>query len=428
MDIGKIRGAIFCALIVGAYYKVILPWAHFKYFGFDPEYGFWTELIFYGLILTQIVMMRPGEEVQLTFAGSPVESFWRGFGFLPNILHFTVFLGGSALFWGIVRLKSDRYTYEEPRDIHLNVSDSNTKYNVNSTLPYGAAQVSRIIGIVLEFLLVRWTRAPSEYKLSALGYSAYLVGIIAVYLNSSATLAKQKLGVAVTAVSQSVGIPVQRQLPQTVPVPQAQPSQIQPAHTPQERPATPQPMQGFVTFPVDATNRVPFSHNSTYYNLLEYRRPRIIPDQRWFSNKNIGGLGRTTDGTFYVSAGQHEQRDFLVSMHVGEKLYCAIIPKTSIAAIYAPFPPKFVINMEDEVLVGTILGESKQGIPGPSGTFWRQSMTWKMLHDSWEGRSNDLRRQGVSETEQAHGTAFLVKGPKDDAQLHPSLPTGLVCF
>lgn len=429
MNIGKIRGAILCTLIVGAYYKIILPWAHFKYFGFDPEYGFWTEVIFYGLILTQIVMTRPGERVQLTFMGEPVESVWGGFGLLPNILHITVFLGGSALFWGLVRLKSGKYTYEEPRDVHLNVSDSNTKYNVNSTLPYGAAQVSRAIGIVLEFLLVRWTRAPLEYKLSALGYSAYLVGVIMVCINSSSIVAKQKLSGATTTISKSLGLPM---APPTTPhatsTPQAQPSQRQPSYASQGQMVAPPPVPGFVTFSSDAANRVPFSHNSTYYNLLEYRRPRVIPDPRWFANKVMGGIGRTTDGIFYMQVGQYEQGDRLRSINLGGPANCVIVPRTSFAAIYATSPPKFVINMGDEVLVGVMLGAVSSGIPGPDGTFWLQSMSWKLLHDSWEGRVNEMRQQGISEVDRAHRTAFFVKGPSLGAELHPSLPTGLVCF
>lgn len=417
MNIGKIRGVIFCMFIVGVYYKIILPWVHFKHFDFYPEYGFWTEVIFYGLILTQVVMMRPGEKVQLTFAGVPVESFWRGFGFLPNILHFTVFLGGSALFWGLARLKSDKYTYEEHRDVHLNVSDSNTKYNVNSTLPHWAAQLSRIVGVILEFLFVRWTRAPQEYKLSALGYSMYAIGVIMVCLNSSAILAKQKLGVVSAAVSQGVGIPEQR--PQTVPAPQVQPDQRQPA--------APPAMQDFVTFSVDAANRVPFWYNSTYYNLLEHKRPRVIPDPRWFSKETIGGVGRTTDGIFYVQVGKYEQGDGVRSINVAGQANCVIVPKTSTAVIYATSPPKFVINMGDEVLVGLKL-RAASGIPGPDDTFWLHNMSWKLLHDSWEGRVNDMRQQGMSEVDKAHRTAFFVKGPNIDAELHPSLPTGLACF
>lgn len=428
LNIGKIGGALISGVIVATYYHYWLPYLHHQWFGFQAEYGWGTKCVLIGLIMTQIVIIQPGNIARLTFLGGELDREWRnGVAFLPNAFHSTIVLFKVALLWGLAVLRNNTYkNYEEP-PVNVDAQDVNFNYRVNVTMTPGQARRSQTFDFIWK-LFWDYRRVPEEYYVASFGYRVLAIGIIAVCLNSSAIVAKQKLGSAVTAISQSVGAPVQTQRPQTAPAPQAQHTQRQSTFAPQGQMVAPPPAPGFVTFSSDAANRVPFSHNSTYYNLLEYRRPQVIPDPRWFANKVMGGIGRTTDRIFYIQVGQYEQGDLLRSINVRGQANCVIVPKSSFAAIYATSPPKFVINMNDEVLVGVMLGAVGGGISGPDGTFWLRNMSWKMLHDSWEGRVSEMRQQEVSEVDLAHRTAFFVKGPSLDAELHPSLPTGLVCF
>lgn len=426
LDISKVSGAIISVTFISIYYNWWLPFVHRLYFGFNPEYGIGTELIFYGIILTQTLIPRPGQRVRLVFMGFVLECEWAGPGLLPNIGHFTIFVFGFPLLWGIVAIKNDTYEYPDERGVHIDVSDHRTKYNVNSSLPYWAAMSSRIIGIILELLFVRWTRAPREYKLAAFGYALYVAGIIMVCSNSLTTAAKNKLNGAVISPVTASAPREETIAPKPTPTAPSK-EENRPLVTPQQEASA--MGRRYPNLPDYAKNNVPFSHDGTLYNLMEYRRPVFIPDPRWFTPITPGPLGRMSDGvTYYTLEMDNEGRPFQI-FHTRGVTVCLIVPKGSVGAVQSATPPKFVINLQHEVQIGLQAGNPTHRERSPRDLpngFWKDETTWKVLHDMWGEHVNRLGERMMDPNQR--GLVFYVKGPAKDQVLNPALNGGLVCF
>lgn len=204
LNIGKIRGVLFSAIIVTFYYYWWLPYLHYQWFGFYPVYGLGHKFVLVGLIMTQVVVIQPGDTARLTFFGGELDREWyNGLACMPNVFHTTIVMFKFALLWGLAVLRNEKYKrYEEPT-VHVDVSDSNFKYNANVEMTYTQAQLNRGLGVLLK-LFCDYKRVPEEYYVASFGYRVLIVGVILVCLNSSLAVAQVKLNEAASAASRSI--------------------------------------------------------------------------------------------------------------------------------------------------------------------------------------------------------------------------------
>lgn len=371
--------------------------------------------------MTQIIIIQPGDTARLTFFGGELDREWyNGLACMPNVFHTTIVMFKFAILWGLAVLRNDKYKrYEEPT-VHVDVSDSNFRYNANVEMTYTQAQLNRGIGIILK-LFCDYKRVPEEYYVASFGYRVLMVGIIMVCLSSSATLMQKKLAET------------------TLTVPQIS----QPAITPPPTGATGEPKREIQAVPqtlsaLDAgryprptygKDFVPFVENGLRYNLIEGPMPTHVPPLQWFTEKRGGGIGRMSDGiTYYALAGGNEDEP-LRWFYLSGGQACLTVEPGAVGVIESSQPPKVVLNMSDEVLVGVYVGKSghreRLAYDPPNG-YWGDSAPWKRLHDFWGkamysfGRDNDITKM--------RAVPFFVRGLSKDQSLPGRVPVGLVCF
>lgn len=451
LNIGKIRGVLLSALVVMFYYYWWLPHWHYELFGFYPVYGPGYNFIIAGLVMTQVVIIQPGDRAKLTFLGSEINRTWGdGIAFLPNAFHSTIVLFKFAILWGLAVLKNDTYRrYEEP-PVNVDVSDSNFKYQANVQMTFFGAQVSRGLGVILK-LFCDFKRVPQEYYLASFGYRVLLVGIIMVCFNSTTILAQNKLaemGVTVPTVNQpgtapiprgATGEPKRNEQPETV---RTQPSQQQQSVTQENRTQTlPQPSAPppehpsvFIRFNDQLKGSIPFHQNGITYNLIEDQFVRYFPNKQWLQQEQFGLLGKMPDDVTHYSAGKGNVRDKHANFMPYMRKICLVVHRGERASIVSQRPPSFVVNMGPKVWIGHTPGDPthrERRETDAAGQHWATEGTWKYLYDGWHANMNsfgtwrsDMQGNRVHERD----LFFHVMGPSKDEPLLQGLEVGLVCF
>jgi hypothetical protein len=322
LNIGKIRGAILSGVIILVYYYYWLPYWHRDWFGFEPEYGRGTGLVLLGLIMTQVVILQPGDTARLTFFGSLLNRTWGGsIALVPNVFHTTIVMFRFAILWGLAVLNNDTYKrYEEP-NVRVNTSDANFKYQANVQMTYGQAQVSRATEVIMR-LFLDYKRVPEEYYVASFGYRVLLVGIVMVCLNSTLNHAKIKLNATVASLSQAV---------------------------------TKQQKAPILNSTAHTSGNITGGLNSTFVEKREQlelgRKPSFPPPGNFVAQRENNAQFFTRvegdDRKYYLF---HEPNPGEIKTITVKESMCALIPPGRQIAFVTDWPPMNAENMENQII------------------------------------------------------------------------------